>query len=80
VDEQAAFAIFRRHAAAVLVVPEARIVPAADLATDLGADSIDLLELIEEVRSELGVEVDDEELEKVRTVGDVFALIAIKLA
>ena len=38
---------------------------------DLGADSLDLVELIMEMEEAFGVEIADEELEKIRTVQDV---------
>ena len=43
----------------------------ASFIDDLGADSLDLVELIMEMEGAFGVEIADEELEKIRTVQDV---------
>ncbi|HPI51670.1 MAG TPA: acyl carrier protein [Smithellaceae bacterium] len=43
----------------------------ASFIDDLGADSLDLVELIMEMEEAFGVEIADEELEKIRTVQDV---------
>jgi acyl carrier protein len=42
---------------------------------DLGADSLDLVELIMAMEEEFGFEIADEEAEKMRTVGDVINFI-----
>ncbi len=46
------------------------------LKDDLGADSLDLLELVMAFESEFGVEIPPEELEDVSTVGDIMDYIA----
>jgi acyl carrier protein len=43
----------------------------SDIIVDLGADSLDTVELLMEVEEEFGIEVRDEDAEKMRTVGDV---------
>ena len=43
----------------------------ASFIDDLGADSLDLVELIMEMEEAFGVEIADEELEKIRTIQDV---------
>ena len=42
---------------------------------DLGADSLDLIELVMAVEDEFGIEIPDEAAAKVRTVGDLVALM-----
>lgn len=42
----------------------------ASFIDDLGADSLDLVELIMEMEEAFGVEIADEELEKIRTIQD----------
>ncbi|MDX9745120.1 MAG: acyl carrier protein [Syntrophales bacterium] len=46
-------------------------VPEASFIDDLGADSLDLVELIMEMEETFHIQVADEELEKIRTVQDV---------
>lgn len=45
--------------------------PEASFVDDLGADSLDLTELIMAMEDEFGMEIDDEEAQKLRTVQDV---------
>jgi acyl carrier protein len=51
------------------------VVPEASFVDDLGADSLDLVELIMAMEEEFGFEIADEEAEKLRTVGDVINFI-----
>ena len=53
-----------------LGVDEAQVVPSASFADDLQADSLDLVELIMSLEEEFGVEIPDEQAEKIVTVGD----------
>ncbi len=53
-----------------LGVEEEKIVPSATFLDDLNADSLDLVELVMSLEEEFGVEITDEEAEKLRTVGD----------
>ncbi len=50
----------------------------ASFIDDLGADSLDLVELIMEMEEKFGVEIADEELEKIRTIQDVIDFIKRK--
>jgi acyl carrier protein len=45
--------------------------PAASFIEDLGADSLDTVELVMAFEEEFGAEIPDEDAEKLRTVGDV---------
>lgn len=47
----------------------------ANFTNDLGADSLDLVELIMELEKEFGVSIPDDEAEKIQTVGDAIAHI-----
>ena len=52
-----------------LGVEESRVVPEASFLDDLGADSLDLVELIMEFEEEFDLEIPDEHAEKITTVG-----------
>jgi len=53
-----------------LGVDEEEVTPDASFVDDLGADSLDTVELVMAFEEEFGVEIPDEEAEKIRTVGD----------
>lgn len=48
-----------------------KIRPNASFINDLGADSLDIVELIMEFEKEFGISISEEESEKIRTVGDI---------
>ncbi|MFQ6614817.1 MAG: acyl carrier protein [Fidelibacterota bacterium] len=52
-----------------LGVEESKIVPEASFVDDLGADSLDTVELIMELEEEFGIEIPDDDAEKMTTVG-----------
>ncbi|MFM8357080.1 MAG: acyl carrier protein [Verrucomicrobiota bacterium] len=52
-----------------------QVVPEAKFIEDLGADSLDTVELVMALEEEFGVEIPDEETEKLQTVGDVHKYI-----
>ena len=54
---------------------ENKITEAASFMEDLGADSLDTVELIMEMEEEFGIEIPDEEAEKLATVGDAVSYI-----
>ena len=58
-----------------LGVKESEVTPEATFTGDLGADSLDTVELVMEFEKEFGVQVEDEAAEKFQTVGDVIAYI-----
>jgi acyl carrier protein len=49
--------------------------PQASFIEDLGADSLDLVELVMALEEEYGMEISDEDAEKIRTVNDVLEYI-----
>ena len=61
-----------------LGVDESEVVPEAKFVDDLGADSLDLVELIMALEDEYGIEIPDEDAEKIRTVGDAVKYIEEK--
>jgi acyl carrier protein len=58
-----------------LGVDESEVTPQASFTSDLGADSLDTVELIMELEKEFGISIPDEEAEKISTVGDAIARI-----
>ena len=62
-----------------LGVKESEVTPEATFTGDLGADSLDTVELVMEFEKEFGVQVEDEAAEKFQTVGDVISYIESKL-
>jgi acyl carrier protein len=67
--------LIREH----LGVEEDKIVPEANFADDLGADSLDMIELTMGFEEEFGVEIRDDEAENVETVGQGHDLMFNKL-
>ncbi len=53
-----------------LSIDESEITLDADIAEDLGADSLDVVDLIMTIEDEYGIEISDEDVESVKTVGD----------
>ncbi len=61
-----------------LDVKKEECLPQASFINDLGADSLDLVELIMEMEEEFNVTVSDDELEKIRTIQDVIDFLKKK--
>ena len=58
-----------------LGVDEAEVTAEASFKYDLGADSLDVVELVMELEDEFDLEISDEDAEKVTTVGEVVKYI-----
>ena len=58
-----------------LGVDENQVTESAVFTTDLGADSLETVELIMEFEKEFGLTIPDEDAEKIQTVGDAIAYI-----
>ena len=63
-----------------LGVSEDQVTPEAKFIEDLGADSLDLVELVMAFEDEFGSDIPDEDSEKLATVGDAIAYIEGKSA
>ena len=61
------------------VEPE-QVKPEAQFVNDLGADSLDTVELIMALEEEFDIEIPDEQAEKIKTVGEATAHIVAKVA
>ena len=60
------------------VNPE-QVIPEAKFIEDLGADSLDIVELVMEFEKEFDIEIPDEDAEKLRTVGDALGYMNSKV-
>ena len=58
-----------------LGVEESQVTNEASFTNDLGADSLDTVELIMDFEKEFGISIPDDQAEKIGTVGDVIAYI-----
>lgn len=61
-----------------LSIKEAQIIAESKIVDDLGADSLDVVELLMTLEDEFGVTVSDDEALKIKTVGDIVAIIEKK--
>ena len=59
-----------------LGVEAEKVTPEASFVEDLGADSLDTVELVMAFEEEFGMEIPDEEAEKLQTVGDAIDYIS----
>ncbi len=73
------FERFKKCTVEVLSVEASQVVPEANFAADLDADSLDIVELVMALEEEFEIEVDEEELEGVATVDAAFKLVSSKL-
>lgn len=58
-----------------LGVDDAEVTPNARFIDDLGADSLDLVELVMRFEEEFGIEIPDEDAEKIQSVGDAYTYV-----
>ena len=58
-----------------LGVDESEVTPEASITDDLGADSLDQVELVMAFETEFNIDIPDEEAEKIKTVGDAVTRI-----
>ena len=61
-----------------LGIDDTKVVPEAKFIDDLGADSLDTVELVMAFEEEFGSEISDSEAEKILTVGDAIKFIESK--
>jgi len=61
-----------------LGVKREEVTPEASFVDDLGADSLDTVELVMALEEEFGIEIPDEDAEKIQTVGDAIKYIEEK--
>lgn len=61
-----------------LDVDEEKVTEAANIADDLGADSLDIVDLVMSLEEEFDLEIPDDQVEKIKTVGDIVKYIEEK--
>ncbi|MBO6062088.1 MAG: acyl carrier protein [Clostridia bacterium] len=69
------FEEIRKAIAEQLNVPEENITPETRFVEDLKADSLDLVELVMDLEDRYGVEIPDEQLSEVKTVGQIIEIV-----
>lgn len=69
------FEEIRKAISVQLNVPMENITPETRFVEDLKADSLDLVELVMDLEERYGVEIPDEQLAEVKTVGQIISLI-----
>ncbi len=62
-----------------LGVKEEEVEPNASFVDDLGADSLDTVELVMALEEKFGIEIPDEDAEKMKTVGDAVKYLEAKV-
>ena len=70
---------FKRRAVEVLSVDDNQVKLEAKFADDLDADSLDLVEFVMALEEEFDINVEEQELEGVDTIGQAFDLVKSKL-
>lgn len=63
-----------------LGVSKEEVVPEASFIDDLGADSLDIVELVMAMEEEFDIEIPDEDAEKIQTIGDAIAYVRERAA
>ena len=62
-----------------LGISKEEVVPAASFIDDLGADSLDIVEFVMAMEEEFDIEISDDDVEKIQTIGDAFAYVKGRL-
>jgi acyl carrier protein len=63
-----------------LGVAAEEVVPEASFIDDLGADSLDIVELVMAIEEEFGLEIPDEDAERIQNIGDVISYVEERTA
>ncbi|MDE5765973.1 MAG: acyl carrier protein [Clostridia bacterium] len=58
-----------------LGIPQSKITPESKIIEDLGADSLDVVELLMQLEDETGKTIPDDEVTKIKTVGEIVEVI-----
>ena len=74
-DEQKIFDDVKKVVIEQLGVSEAEVKREASFVDDLGADSLDTVELVMALEEAFGIEIPDEDAEKIKTIGDTISYV-----
>lgn len=74
-DEQKIFEDVKKVVVEQLGVSESEVSREASYVDDLGADSLDTVELVMALEEAFGMEIPDEDAEKIKTIGDTISYI-----
>ncbi len=62
-----------------LGIAKSEVVPEASFIDDLGADSLDIVELVMAMEETFDIEIPDDDAEKIQTIGDAFSYVKERL-
>ena len=62
-----------------LGITRGEIIPEASFIDDLGADSLDIVELVMAMEEKFDIEIPDDDAEKIQTIGDAFSYVKDRL-
>jgi acyl carrier protein len=75
-DEQKAYDDIKKVVIEQLGVSESEVTREASFVDDLGADSLDTVELVMALEEAFGIEIPDEDAEKIKTIGDTITYVS----
>ncbi|HOB91780.1 MAG: acyl carrier protein [Bacillota bacterium] len=76
VNESEVFEKIRELVVSKLDVDEDEVTMEASFQEDLGADSLDVMELVDDLENEFQISIEEADLDKIKTVGDAVRYIA----
>ena len=74
-DEQKAYDDIKKVVIEQLGVSESEVTREASFVDDLGADSLDTVELVMALEEAFGIEIPDEDAEKIKSIGDTITYV-----
>ena len=77
--DQEIYAKVKEIVAELLDIDESEITPESKFQADLGADSLDLVELIMEFEERFGGDISDEDAQKITTVGEAVSYVELHM-
>ena len=76
-------AAIEERVAAIIIeqlgIAKSEVIPEASFIDDLGADSLDIVELVMAMEETFDIEIPDDDAEKIQTIGDAIAYVKAQL-